>query len=78
MKKRISDDKPKGRLKIIEDFLPSPEEFAKAEETQKITISLNKRSIEFFKEQAVKNKTKYQRMIRGLLEKYVDKYRTNQ
>ena len=74
MKKQLDNNQPIGKLKIVDDFLPSPEELAKAEEIQKVTISLNKRSIEFFKEQANKNNTKYQRMIRGLLEKYAERY----
>ncbi|MDD5066826.1 MAG: CopG family transcriptional regulator [bacterium] len=74
MKKNKDHDKPIGRLKIIDDFLPSPDELVQDEKTQKITILLNKRSIEFFKKQAQKNNTKYQRMIRNLLERYVKRY----
>ena len=36
----------------------------------KVTISLSKRSVEFFKEQARKHNTQYQRMIRRLLDAY--------
>lgn len=34
--------------KIVKDFLPPPELLVAKEETKKITISLSKRSIEFF------------------------------
>jgi len=74
MRKQINEDKPIGKLKMIEDFLPSPEELIEAEETKKITIALSKRSVEFFKRLAERHNTKYQPLIRKLLEKYVDKY----
>ncbi len=63
-------DEPMGNVKIIPDFLPSPEELALKEETVKITISLSKASIEFFKNEAKKYNTQYQKMIRRLLDEY--------
>jgi predicted DNA binding CopG/RHH family protein len=51
---------------------PSPEELAYREESIKVTISLSKKSIEFFKTEATKHHTQYQRMIRQLLDAYVD------
>ena len=74
MKKQKDNDMPIGKLNMIDDFLPSPEELTQAEETQKVTIALNKSSIDFFKRLANKNRTKYQPMIRKLIEKYVEKY----
>jgi hypothetical protein len=65
-------DEPLGEVKIISDFLPSPDELAFREESVKVTISLSKRSVEFFKSQATKHHTQYQRMIRQLLDAYVD------
>ena len=65
-------DEPLGEVKIISDFLPSPDELAFREESVKVTISLSKRSVEFFKAQATKHHTQYQRMIRQLLDAYVD------
>ncbi len=71
MKKKIKyTDEPMGKVKIIPDFLPSPEELALKEETVKITISLSKASIEFFKNEAKKYNTQYQKMIRRLLDEY--------
>ena len=41
MKNKIKyTDEPMGKLKIIKDFLPKPEELALKEENIKITISL--------------------------------------
>lgn len=65
-------DEPLGDLKVIPDFLPSPEELAFREEGVKVTIALSKRSIEFFKSEATKHHTQYQRMIRRLIDAYVD------
>ena len=65
-------DEPLGDLKVIPDFLPSPEELAFREEGVKVTIDLSKRSIEFFKSEAAKHHTQYQRMIRRLIDAYVD------
>jgi hypothetical protein len=63
-------DEPVGKVKVISDFLPSPEELALKAETVKVTIALSKASVEFFKKEARKNKAQYQRMIRRLLDEY--------
>ena len=62
---------PLGKLKIIPNFLPLPEDLAPREETVKITLSLDKKSIDFFKEKAKKIRIPYQKMIRNLLMHYV-------
>ena len=72
MKKKIKyTDEPMKNVKVITDFLPSPEDLVLKEETVKITISLSKTSVDFFKEVANKNSTQYQKMIRRLLDEYV-------
>jgi predicted DNA binding CopG/RHH family protein len=60
-------------VKIIRDFLPSPKELAFKEETVKVTISLSRQSIDFFKRQAGHHKTPYQKLIRRLLDEYVNR-----
>jgi O6-methylguanine-DNA--protein-cysteine methyltransferase len=65
-------DEPLGEIKIVQDFLPSPSELAFREESVKVTISLSKKSVEFFKTEASKHHTQYQRMIRQLLDSYAD------
>jgi hypothetical protein len=47
-------DEPIGKVKIITDFLPSPEGLALKDETFKITIALSRASVEFFKKEARK------------------------
>ena len=65
MVKRIKyTDEPLGELKVVDDFLPTPDELAVREENVKVTISLNKSSVEFFKKEAKEHRTSYQKMIR--------------
>lgn len=65
-------DEPLGKTKVVTDFLPSPSELAFREEGVKVTLALSKKSLEFFKSEATKHHTQYQRMIRRLLDAYVD------
>ena len=65
-------DERLGRLKIVRDFLPPPEDLVFRDEGVKVTIALSKRSVEFFKDEARKHKTQYQRMIRRLLDAYAE------
>lgn len=64
-------DEPMGDLKVVADFLPSPQELKLKNENTKITISLSKESVDFFKLAAAKNHMQYQKMIRQLLDEYV-------
>lgn len=74
MSKKIQyTDEPLGEVKVVSDFLPSPQELAFREETVKVTISLSRKSVDFFKSEADKHHTQYQRMIRQLLDAYVDR-----
>jgi len=63
-------DEPLGRLRVIKDFLPPPDQLILKEDGVKVTISLSKRSVDFFKREARKHNTQYQRMIRRLLDVY--------
>lgn len=71
MKKKIKyTNEPMGKVRVVADFLPSPEELVLKDETVKVTISLSKASVDFFKEEAKKHHTQYQKMIRRLLDEY--------
>jgi hypothetical protein len=75
MKRRIKyTDEPIGPVKLVPDFLPPPEALAFREEDVKITLSLSKRSVAFFKAEAKKRGTPYQRMIRRLLDAYAEQH----
>ncbi len=63
-------DEPIGKVKVISDFLPSPKELALKDETVKVTIALSKTSVDYFKTEAKKYNTQYQKMIRRLLDEY--------
>ncbi len=65
-------DEPPGNLKIVPDFLPRLENLIFREEGVKVTIASSKRSVEFFKGEARKHNTQYQRMIRRLLDAYAE------
>lgn len=72
MKKKIKyADEPMGKLRVVADFLPSPDELVYREDNVKVTLSLSRQSVDFFKEQARRNRTQYQKMIRRLLDIYV-------
>jgi len=67
-------NEPLGRLEVIDDFLPPPEQLVLKEDGIKVTISLSKKSVDFFKVHAARSKVPYQRMIRSLLDTYADRH----
>jgi predicted DNA binding CopG/RHH family protein len=72
MKKKIRyTDESLGDVRIVDDFLPAPGELAFNEEQVKVTIGLSRNSVNFFKKEAKKHRTQYQKMIRRLLDIYV-------
>ena len=54
-----------GRVRIVEDFLPSPDRLVMREDNVKVTLSLSQRSVTFFKRAARQRRVPYQRMIRA-------------
>ncbi len=58
------------KFRIVKDFLPPPDKLLIPEAEVKVTLSLTKRSVQFFKQMARKNGGKYQRMIRRVLDYY--------
>ena len=68
-------DEPLGELRIVDDFLPPPKGLAFKEENVKVTITLSKSSVEFFKKEAKRYNTQYQKMIRRLLDLYASRHR---
>ena len=67
-------DESLGNLVAVRDFLPPPEELVLKEDNLKITLALSKRSVDFFKLEAKRNHTQYQKMIRRLIDVYVDSH----
>jgi predicted DNA binding CopG/RHH family protein len=62
------------RATIVSDWLPSPEELVRKAEKEKITIAIDKRSLDRFKQYAKTHDTKYQTMINGVLGSYADRF----
>ena len=67
-------DEPLGDVRVIDDFLPSPEDLVFKEDNVKVTLGLSKRSVEFFKREAKRHHTQYQKMIRRLLDLYAARH----
>lgn len=63
---------------MAEAPLPPPEELGAPRDDVKVTIALSRKSVSFFKDQARRRKTKYQRMIRDLVDRYAEHYRGDQ
>ena len=75
MKKKIKYSNEKiGEVEVIKDFLPKPEDLVFKEDTVKVTLNLSKSSIEFFKNIAKKHGSRYQKVIRNLLDNYTSHY----
>ncbi len=75
MKRKIRyTDEPMGKVRVVTDFLPSPDELAFREDTIKVTLALSKASVTFFKREAEKHDVSYQRMIRRLLDEYATRH----
>jgi len=75
MSRKMRDSNlPVGNLTRVKDFLPPPEKLVMPEDTIKVTLLLSKSSVRFFKRQASRHRTKYQRMIRELVDRYTTQY----
>ena len=70
-------DEPMGDVRVVKDFLPPPDQLVLNDENVKITISLRKSSVDFFKREAQKNHTSYQKMIRQVIDLYTSHFQKN-
>ena len=60
MKSKIKcTDELMGKLKVISDFLPPPDQLVLKEDNVKVTLALKKSSVEFFKKEAKRHHTSY-------------------
>ena len=73
-KKIIDPDMPIGKVTLVKNFLPPPDQLVFPDETVKVTLALTKSSLEFFKRQASRQSTKYQKMIRELVDQYAKRF----
>jgi predicted DNA binding CopG/RHH family protein len=72
--KKKYKDEPIGKIKIVDDFLPQPKDLILKQETTKVTISLTKSSVDFFRDEAKKHHVSYQVMIRELIDQYASRF----
>ncbi|MBP9690633.1 CopG family transcriptional regulator [Candidatus Woesebacteria bacterium] len=81
MKKILNDGYTDGPIllgKRIKDFLPKPEDLILKEPTTKITITLDSASVDFFKKEATRLNSSYQRMMRNLLTEYANRMKSKE
>lgn len=62
-----------GNFKIIKDFLPHPKDLKIKEENVRVTINLSKKSVEYYKTVAKSSHTKYQKIIRTVVDVYAQR-----
>ena len=74
MKNKIKYTDEPMDFEVIEDFLPPPTDLVFKEETVKVTINLNKSSVNFFKTKAQEVGVPYQKMIRKIVDLYATRY----
>jgi len=71
MKKKIVYTNEPINARVIENFLPSPDDLVFKEKRTKVTLTLSEKSLDFFKSAAKKHGASYQAMIRRLIDYYV-------
>jgi hypothetical protein len=74
MKEKIRYTDEPMEYRVIPNFLPPPDQLVFKEDAIKVTISLSAKSVLFFKTEAAKRGVQYQRMIRRLLDAYVEAF----
>ncbi|OGD85508.1 CopG family transcriptional regulator [Candidatus Curtissbacteria bacterium RBG_13_35_7] len=71
MKRSIKYADEPIEARVIDDFLPSPENLILRERKKRVTLTLTEKSLDFFKNSAKKHGASYQAMIRRLIDYYV-------
>jgi predicted DNA binding CopG/RHH family protein len=74
MRKKIKYTDEPMEFRVVDDFLPPPEQLAQKENNVRVTITLSKASVGFFKRHAKRTHGHYQAMIRQILDHYVARY----
>ncbi len=62
---------PIGKFTVIKDFLPPPDQLVFKESNTRVTINLKASNVAYFKREAKKHGTQYQKLIRNVLDHYV-------
>jgi len=61
-----------GKMQKISNFLPKPEDIVLKKPVEKISLTLDVDTIDFFKRKARRSDTTYQDMIRLFIQKHVE------
>jgi predicted DNA binding CopG/RHH family protein len=61
------------RVRVVKDFFPTPDQPIAREDNVNVTLSLSRRSVDFFKRAAKTRRVPYQRMIRALVDAYAER-----
>jgi hypothetical protein len=59
----------------VANVLPPPDRLVTPDDGVKVTLTLSRQSVDFFKQAARKNRVPYQRMIRSLVDEYARVHR---
>lgn len=62
------------RARVIDDFLPSPRDLIRKQEKERITITVDKESLDAFRAYARIHNAKYQTMINDIVTSYAHKH----
>lgn len=71
MKNKIKYSNEPIEARVMDDFLPRPEDLSLTDKKTKVTLTLTQKSLDFFKATAKKHNASYQAMIRRLVDYYV-------
>jgi hypothetical protein len=63
-----------GELQPAPDVLPPPGELVLRDDVVKVTLDLSRRSVEALKREAGRRRVPYQRVIRALVDEYVERH----
>lgn len=74
MKKRIKYTDQPLEMEIVEDFLPPPRELARSATRVRVTLNLDKASVEFYKSRARQAGAEYHDIMRRLLDLYAARH----
>jgi predicted DNA binding CopG/RHH family protein len=58
----------------VEDFLPAPSKLVRKVQKEKVTLAMDKHSLDLFRKYAKKHNTPYQPIINGVLSSYAERY----
>jgi len=75
MRKRIKYTNEPMQFKIVEDFLPPPEQLVRRTRKVKVTLEVTEPTVELFRKKAGRSANGYRRMMEELLDFYATRQR---